>query len=215
MISFQIRHFRPLDRTAVFKLAADTAFFGDALEHYFEDRALFCEAFCAYYTDYEPQHAWVAEREHTVVGYLLGCVNTQTMNRIVARRIFPALVVGLMSGEYHLGKQSLRYLWGLFEAMLKREMLHPDLERFPAHLHLNVQADQRGGGIGKALLEHYLAQLRAEGVKGVHLKTTSENEVACFLYEKVGFNLLEARRTGLWKPWLGRAIENRCYAISL
>lgn len=215
MLPFEVRPFHPRDRTAVFTIAADTAFFGDVLEQFFEDRDLFCAAFCAYYTDYKPQHAWVAEREHKVVGYVLGCVNTSHMNRVVAKKILPALLVGLMNGNYHAGKRSLRYLWGLFEAMVKRENLHPDLERFPAHLHVNVRVDQRGGGIGRALLDCYLAQLRAEREKGIHLKTTSENKVACALYEKIGFTLLETRRTSLWKPWLGREIENRCYALSL
>ncbi|PWH19837.1 MAG: GNAT family N-acetyltransferase, partial [Anaerolineae bacterium] len=48
-----------------------------------------------------------------------------------------------------------------------------------------------------------------------HLKTTSENKAACFLYEKLGFALLDVRPTALWKPWLGREIDNCCYAMSL
>ncbi len=215
MLPFEIRPFQLKDRAAVFQIAADTAFFGSSVEHFFEDRTLFCEAFCAYYTDYEPNHAWVAKSEHRVVGYLLGCADSRRMNCIVLRKVLPNLLVRLARGDYHLGKQSRLYLWNLGKAMLKRQMLHPDLGRFPAHLHINIQASQRGAGIGRALLEWYLDRLRFEQVQGVHLKTTSENEVACALYEKIGFKLIEVRRTNLWKPWLGREIENRCYAMSL
>lgn len=69
--------------------------------------------------------------------------------------------------------------------MINRQLLHPDLARFPAHLHLNIQASHRGRGIGKALLEGYLDQLRSEQVKGVHLKTIAENTTACALYENL------------------------------
>lgn len=215
MHPFVIRPFHSTDRRAVFQIAADTAFFGDPLERFFEDRSLFCDAFCAYYTDYEPQHAWVAERDQEVVGYLLGCANTQRMNSILSSKIIPSILMRLARGDYRLGKQSCRYLWGLTKAIVSREITQPDLAPYPAHLHINIQEDQRGLGIGKALVGRYLDQLRSEQVKGVHLKTTSENKAACALYEKLGFTLLDARRTYLWKPWLGRAIENRCYALSL
>lgn len=213
--SFEIRPFHSRDRARVFQIAADTAFFGNPLEHFFEDRSLFCDAFCAYYTDYEPEHAWVAESEHKIVGYLLGCADTRRMNRDVWRRTVPILLYRLGSGAYRFGRQSQRYLWELMKAQLNQELLQPNLTQFPAHLHINVQVSERGKGIGKALLEQYLGQLSFERVRGVHLKTTSENEAACALYEKLGFTLIDARRTNLWKPWLGREVENRCYAMSL
>ncbi len=215
MASFGIRPLQTMDRLSVFQIAADTAFFGKPLEYFFEDRSLYCDAFCAYYVDFESQHAWVAEKDQQVVGYLFGCVDTQGMNATITRSILPRLISKLCRGEYHLGKKSALYLWRLGKALLKKEIPTADLSRFPAHLHVNVAASQRGRGIGEALLDCYLHQLRREQVVGVHLKTTSENKAACYLYEKIGFVLVEARRTDLWQPWLGREIESRCYAMSL
>ena len=56
-----LRPFQPDDRDALFKIAADTAYFGDPIEAYLEDRRIFLDAFYAYYTDLEPEHIWVAE----------------------------------------------------------------------------------------------------------------------------------------------------------
>jgi hypothetical protein len=55
-----IRPYQPKDRESVFRIAADTAFFGAPIEAYMEDRNVFLDAFYAYYIDLEPEHAWVA-----------------------------------------------------------------------------------------------------------------------------------------------------------
>jgi hypothetical protein len=52
-----IRPYQPKDRESVFRIAADTAFFGAPIEAYMEDRNVFLDAFYAYYTDLEPEHA--------------------------------------------------------------------------------------------------------------------------------------------------------------
>ena len=64
-------------------------------------------------------------------------------------------------------------------------------------------------------METYLRQLRELGVPGVSLETTSLNEVACKMYEKMGFRLLEARPDRFWAKWYGHAGENRCYGVKL
>lgn len=113
MFPFAIRPFHQKDRLSVFQIAADTAFFGESVEHFFEDRSLFCQAFCVYYTDYESNHVWVAESEQKVVGYIFGCSDTQRMKSIVLRKILPALLVRVVRGNYYFGKQSRLYLWSL------------------------------------------------------------------------------------------------------
>jgi ribosomal protein S18 acetylase RimI-like enzyme len=64
-------------------------------------------------------------------------------------------------------------------------------------------------------MEAYLQQLRGLGVRGVTLETTSLNEVACRLYDKMGFRLLEARPDSFWAKWFGHPVENRCYGLKL
>lgn len=39
--SIEIRPFQQTDRDALLKIAADTAFFGDPVEHFMEDRRIF------------------------------------------------------------------------------------------------------------------------------------------------------------------------------
>jgi hypothetical protein len=56
-----IRPYQPADRQAVFRIGADTAFFGAPIEVCLEDRNLFLDAFYACYTDLEASWpaAWI------------------------------------------------------------------------------------------------------------------------------------------------------------
>ncbi|MFZ5808732.1 MAG: GNAT family N-acetyltransferase [Chloroflexota bacterium] len=210
-----IRPYESFDREAVFKVAADTAFFGEAVEEFIEDRALFCDSFCAYYTDLAYDMCWVAEADQMVVGYLLGCTQTRLMWAGFREKILPRLIRNFVMKKYHLGHLTWTYLKSIARANFFHETTAVDDKLYPAHLHVNLDRAYRGMGIGRELIEAFLSQLRERGVAGVHLKTTSENVAACALYEKMGFQLLDSRRTKMWRPWLGRDIENRCYGMLL
>src|SRR5512137_1583472 len=84
-----IRLYAQRDRQAVFRLAADTAFFGEPLEIYLDDRQLFCDIFYRYYTDLEPEHGWVVGADDQVVGYLMGCVDTSVQRGLWLTKILP------------------------------------------------------------------------------------------------------------------------------
>jgi len=210
-----IRPYQPADRQSVFRIGGDTAFFGALIEAYMEDRNSFLDAFYAYYTDLEPEHTWVACADGKVVGFLAGCVNTRVHNRKILRVIIPRMAGNLLRGKYHFGKLSMFYFWGLLGGLLHREFTQVDLDIFPAHLHINVDSDWRRNKLGLRLMKAYLGQLRELGVSGVYLDTTSLNEVACRLYEKIGFRLLDTRPNHFWGKWFGRPVNNLCYGLKL
>ena len=210
-----IRPYQPKDRESVFCIAADTAFFGAPIEAYMEDRNVFLDAFYAYYTDIEPEHAWVACADDVVVGFLTGCVDAIVHRRKFQRYTLPRFIGKLLRGKYRFGRRSYGYLAGLMGGLLLGELPHVDLENYPAHLHINVDSAWRGRGLGQRLMETYLQQLRELGVQGVYLETTSLNEAACRLYEKMGFRLLDARPDRFWAKWFGHPVEDRCYGLKL
>jgi ribosomal protein S18 acetylase RimI-like enzyme len=212
MLDQVVRPFEPTDRRTVHRIAADTAFFGAPVETFLDDRQVFCDAFPAYYTDQEPEHAWVACVQGEVVGFLLGCVDT-AQQQAWFRKTLPGLLGRAVRGIYRVGKRTLVYTAQITRTALRGEFTHVDLTAYPAHLHINLEAGSRGLGLGRRLIEAYLGQLRALGVPGVHLETTSQNEVACHLYRKVGFELLDTRLTRLWKRYVPVPVENRCYGL--
>jgi ribosomal protein S18 acetylase RimI-like enzyme len=210
-----VRPYQPADQKAVFQIGADTAFFGAPIEAYMEDRRIFNDFFYAYYTDVEPQYTWVAVADGKVAGFLAGCLDVRSKYGRWLVHIFPRFMACLLRGGYHFGPLAWHYIGVLISAGLHGEAPHIDFKKFPAHLHINVDAAWRGLGLGHKLMDAYLAQLRSLGVRGVHLETTSMNDVACRLYEKVGFRLLDARPTRMWVGMIDGPVENRCYGLKL
>lgn len=212
---YSIRPYQDHDRERVMKIAADTAFFGEPLEAFLDDRRLFCDIFYRYYTDLEPQHAWVAEVGQEVAGFLMGCTNTVLQRRRWLSTILPQTVWKVLRGHYCIEAKTRHYLWRLAGVMVHNEHTRVDEKTYPAHLHINVSKTWRGLGVGEQLMLSYLDQLRQEHISGVHLITTSLNTVAIGLYERLGFNLLDARPTRLWEGVTNIPVENRCYGIKI
>ena len=210
-----IRLYQPSDREDLLRIGADTAFFGAPIEKYMEDRQIFNDVFYAYYTDVEPQYCWIAEVGGKVAGFLAGCPDSKIRTRLYIKNILPSLLKSLIRGKYHFGPLTRDYIRRLVGAAYRGEVPHVDINAYPAHLHINLDASFRGQGIGRKLMNAYLDQLRSLNITGVYLDTTSLNEAACHLYESVGFRLLDARPTRLWEGIVDGYVENRCYGLLL
>lgn len=210
-----VRPYQPADRSAVMEIAADTAYFGEPVEAYLEDRRLAQDFFVAYYLECEPEHAWTAEADGVVVGYLTGSTGRARATRDKAQTAMRA-ALRLVSFRYHVGPLTRRYAVRAAKAAVLGEYPHADLKHYPAELHINLAPAARGLGLGKALLYACLDQMTALGVSGIHLNTTSRNQAALRLYEKAGFELLARHASTVWEPWLpGEAIENLVYGKRL
>lgn len=212
-MSLFVRPFQAGDRESLLQIGAETAFFGAPIEAYMEDRRIFMDGFYAYYTDYEPEHAWVACDGDRVVGFLTGCADGRRHNAVLRRKILPAILLRFLTGYYHPGPKTWRYVSAAAGAALRGEIPGADEKLYPAHLHTNLLPDWRGHGLGRKLMEAWLGQLRGLGVPGVHLQTTSMNATAIMLYEKVGFRLLSAKSTRMYAAWVSQPVENRCYGL--
>lgn len=69
-----------------------------------------------------------------------------------------------------------------------------EFKTYPAHLHINCHESARGLGIGRKLMQSLLEQLKAQGVKGLHIMTGPDSENRAF-YTKLGFNFEEVRNS--------------------
>lgn len=92
---------------------------------------------------------------------------------------------------------------GTPDARLVRKLHQPEhIERtlateFPAHLHIDLLARARGGGVGRQLIERLLADLRGRGIRGVHLGVDARNTRALGFYEHLGFGVVRHERWGV------------------
>ena len=105
-----VRPFESGDRNAVRRIFADTAYFGGPLEIYFDDREMLCDYYTTYYTDYEPQSCFVAEADNEIIGYLMGCLNTDRQKSVLRSKIVPMVLKSLLVGKYKMGRKTWLFL---------------------------------------------------------------------------------------------------------
>lgn len=197
-LDFIVRSYRPADREAVRYICCETGFMGEPGEVFFEGRDVFADMWTSYWTDYEPESCFVAELDGRVVGYLLGCVDTNRYERIFSKDIRPRLLRKALRQGFFMKRKNMVYLYKLLRSHFRKELAAPMgriKSEYPAHLHNNI-ADPwlRGRGIGSALMNAYLDYLRSRGVKGVHLGTTSHNKQAVPFYKSGGFEEIYRNR---------------------
>ncbi len=70
------------------------------------------------------------------------------------------------------------------------------LQRYPAHLHIDILPRLQGLGWGRRLVDSLLAGLTGAGATGVHLGVDSANEGAARFYERLGFGRVGADGAG-------------------
>jgi GNAT superfamily N-acetyltransferase len=183
-----IRPYEPRDRAAVRKICADTADAGQPVERFFPDREVIADLLTNYYTEFEPQSAFVADNGSGAVGYLMGCLDTKRFTRVEVWRIAPLVLVKALVRGTLWHPQAVR----LFRAnigiwLTSGRRSGPTLDEYPAHLHINLQDGFRGQRGGQRLVEAFFARARAAGVRGVHAGVSANNPRACHFFEGLGF----------------------------
>jgi len=198
-----IRPYHPADRRAVRELCVEAAYGDVPLASFHPDPELFADLMTRYYLEWEPESSWVAAVEGRVVGYLNGCRETRRQRRVQISRVLPAALAGFVA-RGGLWKAAT---WRLLRANFGRFPAHavPALpadftpDRYPAHLHLGLDAQHRGRDLGHRLVEAFLAQLREARVPGVHAVVLGENTGAAHFFEQLGFQPL-AEGAALRRP---------------
>jgi hypothetical protein len=165
-----IREFHHKDREAIRDIARSTGQKGNPTSTFFEDEEVIPMVFADYYIEYEPESCFVAEADGRVVGYMLGCKNTRNYNRIMLLKIGPRLMVRIvwkiLTLQYRRKQTYRTLLWALTKAA--REMPRAAIDRYPAHVHINIEAGFRRGLVGKRLCQTMVTHLKTLGVRAGH-----------------------------------------------
>ena len=183
-----IRPYRAADRARVREIAFETGYMGEPAAWYWRDAVSFADVWSGYYTDREPESAFVAALGDQVVGYLLGCLDT-------ARAPSPAaaIVRQLLRRQLLLRPGTAGFLWrSLADTLRDGSVPSGELSdpRWPSHLHINLLPAARGQGAGRALVAAWFERLRRNGSPSCHLGTMAENHAAIRFFRSVGFEPL-------------------------
>lgn len=130
-----------------------------------------------------------------VVGYIIGTPDTSTFVEEWRQRYLPYL------SEHGIAKptpeEDISWTTNMpnalhFLANSPEQLLHESfpglLGRYPGHLHIDILPDYQRFGMGRRLMEMFLARMREEGARGVHLGMNAANEGAERFYVRMGFS---------------------------
>ena len=200
----------PADWQAVRSLCCRTGNGGDPIDP--ARWPLFAELWVGPYQRLAPEWTYVAESDGGVVGYLTGCPDTAAFRRARRFRVTLPLLVRIACRRFPWNadaRRAVRLALGLdrgLESRLASAQPAGFARTYPAHLHMNVEAEYRGRGIGAMLIEQYARDLTAAGVPGVHLLCGPGPRP---FYARNGFTDLSAVETspGRWVYTLGRRLR--------
>ncbi|MEF0939107.1 GNAT family N-acetyltransferase [Rhizobium sp. BR 362] len=142
------------------------------------------------YAVLSPTTVFVAEDEEGVCGYIAGVFDTAAFEERLEREWWPEL------RKRYAEPSDDSSAW---DADQQRSFTihHPKrtptalTDPFPAHIHMNLLPRTQGQGIGSALLDRWLSNARAHGVKGVHLGANAGNHSGIRFWASRGFSRLE------------------------
>ena len=183
----QIRPFRPTDTADMYDVCVRTADGGgDASGQYLTDD-LMPDLFAGPYAWLEPEHAFVVDDGQRVVGYVVGTADTA---RFVER--YRAEWIPRLGDKYAVpgGEDSSPNATLLRLHFWPERMLSPELEPYPAHLHIDLLPSAQRLGLGRQLIDTLLAVFAAEGVPAVHVGMVATNVEAGKFYDRLGFTEL-------------------------
>ncbi len=194
--NFTIRPYCAKDRSAVRHLCCETGFLGKPIDPVFEDRELFADFLTGYYTDWEPESAFVLEVNGEPKGYLLG---SRHPFRQQVYNIYQN--IGLfLRGIFHYPRYnaaSRRFVhWIILNGW--REV--PAAPRRTAHFHINLLADARTIPTTRALMDAYLQYLHEHGEKRVYGQmVTFESRRGVKMFERYGFRVFNRAEISKYK----------------
>ena len=154
----EVRKFQPADRARVRELCCETGFLGRPIDPVFEDRELFADYLTAYYTDREPQSAFVLLVNGDIRGYLLGsrCPFRQQLYNFFNN--IALFLRGIWRYRRYTPASKKFVQWILRTAW--REV--PSAPRRTAHFHINLLPDARSVAHSRAIVDAYLEYLATE-----------------------------------------------------
>lgn len=183
----QIRRLRPGDLDALYDICLKTGDGGADATALYADPRLIGEIFAAPYARLEPEHAWVAEDQAGVAGYILGAPDTRAFEARLETEWWPALRRRYPDTADIPSWRRTREQWDAFYIHHPPPNPQAAVDAAPAHLHIDLLPRLQGQGVGKALMDRWLA-----GVGGrAHLGCQAENLRAQRFYERYGFRRLE------------------------
>lgn len=203
MSKIKIRKCTDKDKNEILNICYKTGYMGDDLtgRNTFNDKTLFGYLFCDYYSQYEPEHCFVAfdtENNNKIVGYLLGTLDTDLQQKRFILKMGWKIFLRMFSVTFWKHSESFRNVINFIKKLDMKDEPKNLCSNYPAHLHINILYEYQYFGIGSKLMTAFEEHAKKEHVKGIHLRTSNYNIKALPFYYKKGYSLLYEKEGSTW-----------------
>lgn len=180
----KIRNYRPGEERVLYDICLLTGDSGVDASGLYREPSLLGEVYVGPYLRFAPEHSWVGVDAQGVAGYVLGVPDTTAFEAECERSWWPAL-----RARYPLSSYPAESPDGRIVRLIHHPpTTSPDVvERYPAHLHIDLLPRLQGQGDGRRLLTTLLEGLAGAGAPGVHLGVSKANPRAIGFYRRMGF----------------------------
>lgn len=180
-----IRGFGAGDTASLYDICLRTGDSGADATGLYRDPALIGHVYVGPYLKLAPPLAFVGVDSLGVAGYVLGAADTVAFDDAAERSWWPPLRSRYPVDAFPASTPDGR----LVRLIHSPPVASPDVvERYPAHLHIDLLPRIQGQGNGRQLLETLLSALASAGAPGVHLGVGTANQRAIAFYRRMGFD---------------------------
>ncbi|MGB3444819.1 MAG: GNAT family N-acetyltransferase [Actinophytocola sp.] len=185
----KIRTYQPDEEQVLYDICLLTGDSGNDATGQYLDPRLLGEVYVGPYLRFPAALALVGTDEDGVAGYVLGVQDTVAFERWCEREWWPSLRSRYPLGAFPPESADER----IVRLIHSPPTAPPDVvERYPAHLHIDLLPRLQGQGDGRRLLTALLDDLAAIGVPGIHLGVARANERAIGFYRRMGFTEVQS-----------------------
>jgi len=183
-VGAKIRKYQPGEEQVLYDICLLTGDSGVDASGLYRDPSLLGEVYVGPYLRLAPEHALVGVDSAGVAGYVLGVPDTVAFEAECERTWWPPLRARYPLSSYPDDTPDGR----IVRLIHTPPTTSPDVvERYPAHLHIDLLPRIQGQGDGRRLLTALLDGLAATGAPGVHLGVGLSNQRAIGFYRRMGF----------------------------
>ncbi len=181
-----IRPFHLSDLGALYDICLRTGNSGKDARKLYGDSEILGHYFAAPYVAFEPELCFILDNHTRPLGYILGTSDSRRYLHWTEQHWFP-LLRQRYARERENFTQKDRYLR---ELILRGYVFKEELAEYPAHLHIDILPEGQGRGMGRKLMEAFMAALRKKNTPALHLEVGLSNPGAIAFYRRMGFSTI-------------------------
>jgi len=186
----EIRLYRPADRADVYNVCVRTAAAGGDATGIYSSDDLMPDVFAGPYLAFQPDLAFVVDVGDRVAGYVIAAADTRAFVERVRQEWVPTF-----ASKYPEPSPTDAPIVAM--GVDPERMLVPEVDEYPAHLHIDLLPELQGQGCGRALIDTLRTELARRGIPGLHLTMDPANLPARAFYDRLGFVELPSGALGI------------------